>query len=99
MGKDLVSATVFVEQDSQKGILIGRGGPLSNSWVRLPGQILRLSWVSPLTRVGVPPLPVGFQHARFSNHPFSCQECQATPSYRRPAAATTKCRAVILQGS
>ncbi len=26
MGKDLVSATVFVEQDSQKGILIGRGG-------------------------------------------------------------------------
>ena len=26
MGKDLVSATVFVEQDSQKGIVIGRGG-------------------------------------------------------------------------
>ena len=26
MGKDLVSATVFVEQESQKGIVIGRGG-------------------------------------------------------------------------
>ena len=25
-GKDLVAATVFVEQDSQKGIVIGRGG-------------------------------------------------------------------------
>lgn len=25
-GKDLVSATVFVEQESQKGIVIGRGG-------------------------------------------------------------------------
>ena len=76
-GKDYVSATVYVEQDSQKGIVIGRGG----SALKRLGMAARADIEAFLGE----PLPHDvefcpfFRHAHFSSC-LSGQDRQTTSS-------------------